>query len=160
MSAQVDDELAGVRAQLGWSTDTPGRRCAVTGYDGSSSSAAALAYASGWAERNLGAVVVVHVDAGAELTMAECACAMSGVVVPDLPPNDLSSDVKDAMAPVSARWAYVSVRGDVAVQLERVAVALGADLIVVGRSRRARLRIASSVSRRLLGSTRHIIVVV
>lgn len=160
MSAQVDDELLGVRARLGWSTDTPDRCCAVTGYDGSSSSAAALAYASGWAKRNLGAVVVVHVDAAAGMMMAEYACAMTGMVAPEIPSRDMSADVEEAMAHSSTRWAYLNVRGDVADQLERVAKALAADVIVVGKSRHLRLRIASSVARRLLGTTRHIVVVV
>lgn len=48
MSAQLDDDLLAVRARLGWSSDAaPGQCCAVAGYDSSSSSAAALAYASG-----------------------------------------------------------------------------------------------------------------
>lgn len=68
------------------SGEAPDQRCAVVGYDGSGSSAAALAYAGGWAERNRAAVVIVHVD------------------------------------------------GDVADQLERVATAVRADVIVVGRS--------------------------
>jgi nucleotide-binding universal stress UspA family protein len=64
------------------------------------------------------------------------------------------------MADSSTRWAYLNVRGDVADELERVATALGADVIVVGKSRRPRLRLASSVPRRLLSTTRHIVVVV
>jgi nucleotide-binding universal stress UspA family protein len=138
----------------------PDRRWAVAGFDGTASSAAALAYARGWAERNHGAVVVVHVDAAAGATLAGCACAMAGVVVPDLPPRDMSADLDEAMADVSAGWAYMNVRGDVADQLERVARALEADVIVVGKSTRPRMRITHSVGRRLLATRRHIIVIV
>jgi hypothetical protein len=85
---------------------------------------------------------------------------MAGVVTPDIPARDLSVDVDEAMEHISACWAYLNVRGDVADQLERVARALEADVIVVGKSARPRLRIAHSVGRRLLAATRHIIVVV
>ncbi|HJQ03565.1 MAG TPA: universal stress protein [Jatrophihabitans sp.] len=162
MSAELDDDLLAVRARLGWSSGAvPGQCCAVVGYDGSSSSAAALAYAGGWAQRNLGAVVIVHVDAAAAgMMMAQGACAMTGVVPLEIPQRDMSTDVEEAMTYVSTRWAYLNVSGDVADQLERIAGALAADVIVVGRSRRPRLRIASSVARRLLGTSRHIIIVV
>jgi hypothetical protein len=161
MADLMSDELTAVRARLGWRPGgSPDQRCAVAGYDGSSASGAALAYASGWAERTLGAVVIVHVDPLAGTTMAECTCAMAGVLAPDIPSRDMSSDLDEAMQQVSACWAYLNVRGDVADELERVADALGADLIVVGKSRRTRLRVTSSVGRRLLGSTHHILVVV
>lgn len=161
MSIELDDDLLAVRARIGWNGGAaPGQCCAVAGYDGSLSSAAALAYASGWARRNLGVVVVVHVDAAAGVVMAESACGMTGLVVPEIAPRDMSADVAEAMADSSSRWAYVNVRGDVADQLERVAAALGADVIVVGKSRRPRLRLTSSVARRLLSTTRHIVVVV
>jgi nucleotide-binding universal stress UspA family protein len=161
MNIQLDNDLLAVRDRLGWSGGAaPGQCCAVVGYDGSSSSAAAVAYAGGWAQRNLGTVVIVYVDAANGLVMAQCACAMTGVIPPEIPQRDLSADVEEAMAHVSTRWAYLNVRGDVADQLERVAGALAADVIVVGRSRHPRLRIASSVARRLLSTSRHIIVVV
>ena len=161
MSIQLDDDLLAVRARLGWNSGrAPGQCCAVAGYDGSSPSAAALAYAGGWAHRNLGAVVVVHVDAPTGLMMAQCAYALTGVVLPEVPQRDLSTDVEEAMAHVSTRWAYLNACGDVADELERVAGGLAADVIVVGRSRNPRRRIASSVARRLLSTSRHIIVVV
>ena len=55
----------------------------------------------------------------------------------------------------------MDVRGGVADQLERVAAALEAGLIVVGKSARSRMYIARSVGRRrrLLGATGHIVVV-
>jgi hypothetical protein len=120
MAHMLNDDLAAVRARLGWHDGlAPDQRCAVAGYDGTASSAAALAYASGWAERNLGALVIVHVDAAAGATLAECACAMTGVIAPDVPPRDMSADIGEAMAYVSASWAYLNARGDVADQLER-----------------------------------------
>lgn len=161
MSVQFDDDLLAVRARLGWSSDAaPGQCCAVAGYDGSPSSVAALAYATGWAQRNLGAVVIVHVDAAAGMTMAECACAVAGMVAPEIPQLHMPADVEEEMAHSLTRWAYLTVSGDVADQLERVAKALAADVIVVGKSRHPRLRITSSVARRLLSTTRHIVVVV
>jgi hypothetical protein len=161
MTHLLRDDLVAVRARLGWhDISTPDQRCAVVGYDGTASSAAALAYASGWAERNLGAVVIVHVDPAAGATLAECACAVAGVVPPDIPPRDMSTDIPDAMAYVSAAWAYINVRGDVADQLEMIAGQLEADVIVVGKSARPRRRIVPSVGRRLLSTTGHVIVVV
>ncbi|MGH8859651.1 MAG: hypothetical protein ACRDVG_00190 [Jatrophihabitantaceae bacterium] len=161
MTGLLNDDLAAVRSRLRWHSDeAPGQRCAVVGYAGTVSSGAALAYASGWAERTMGAVVIVHVDAAAGMTFAECASATAGLVAPVIPPGDMSRAVVEAMAHVSARWAYLSARGDVAAQLERVAVALKADVVVVGRSSRPRFRIAPSVGRRLLKSSRHVTVVV
>jgi len=163
MSVQLDEEVRAARARLGWGNDAlPGQCCAVAGYDGTSPSVAALAYATGWAQRNRGAVVVVHVDPVIPqgLIMAECAGAMTGAVVPELPPFDMSHDVRTAMADTSTRWTYMNACGDVADQLERVARALAADVIVIGKSRHARLRIAPSVARRLLVTTRHVVVVV
>ena len=161
MTGLRNDDVLAVRNRLGWrSGGAPDQRCVVVGYDGTAPSAAALAYASGWAERNQGAVVIVHVDAAAGTMLAQCACAMVGVVAPDIPAPDMSADVGEAMACVSAQWAYVDARGDVADQLERFAAALEADLIVVGKSARSRTRMARSVGRRLLGTTGHIIVVV
>ena len=60
-----------------------GQRCVVVGYDAAASSEAALAYAGGCAEHNRGAAVIVHVDAPAGATLAQCACAMVGDVAPD-----------------------------------------------------------------------------
>ena len=161
MTHLLNDDLAAVRARLQLHSGMgPDHRCAVAGFDGTASSAAALAYARGWAERNHGAVVVVHVDATVGATLADCACAMAGVVVPGLPPRDMSADIDEAMADTAAGWAYINVRGDVADQLERIARALEADLIVVGKSARPRMRITHSVGRRLLATTHHIIVIV
>jgi len=157
----VNDDLSEVRRHLGWHEGVaPNQRCAVIGHDGTVSSAAALAYARGWAVRSLGAMVIVHVDPVAGSAMAVCACAMTGVVAPEFLPPDMSADVQKAMASASAPWAFLNVRGDVADQLEWVARLLEADVIVVGKSARSRLRIAPSVGRRLLSRTRHIIVVV
>lgn len=161
MTHLLHDDLVAVRARPGWhDLSTPDQRCAVVGYDGTASSAAALAYASSWAERNLGAVVIVHVDPAAGATLADCACAVAGLLPPDIPPLDMSTDMDEAMAYVSAGWAYINVRGDVADQLEGIARQMEADLIVVGKSARPRRRIAPSVGRRLLCTTRHVIVVV
>jgi nucleotide-binding universal stress UspA family protein len=161
MADLLDGDIATLRSQLRWRRDA-GRdqRCAVAGFDGSTASAAALAYASGWAERNLGAVVVVHVDAAAGAAFAEGACAMAWIIAPEMPARDMSADVDEVMTYTSVPWAYVNVRGGVADGLERVAGALEADAIVVGRSTRRRLRIAPSVTRRLLATSRHVIVVV
>jgi hypothetical protein len=157
----VDDDLAAVRARLRWHIgEVPNQRCAVVGYDGTMSSAAALAYAAGWAERSMGAVVIVQVDAAAATAFAECVSAMAGLVAPVISAPEMPPAIAEAMLHTSARWAYMTARGDVSGQLERIAVAMEADVIVVGRSARSRMRSARSVSRRLLRTTRHIIVVV
>jgi hypothetical protein len=64
MTPLLNDDVVVVRGRLGWcSSGAPGQRCVVVGSDATASSEAALAYAGGWAERNRGAVVIVHVDA-------------------------------------------------------------------------------------------------
>jgi nucleotide-binding universal stress UspA family protein len=161
MTHLLSDDVAAARARLGWNGGASAdRRCAVVGFDGTASSAAALAYAGGWAERNHGAVVLVQVDPVPGATLAESACAIGGVLPPDIPRRDMSAEVDEAMAYTSAPWSYLNVCGDVADQLERIARALEADVIVVGRSARPRMRITHSVARRLLGTTRHVVVVV
>lgn len=56
MTHLLNDDLAAVRARLRLhSSMGPDQRCAVAGFDGTASSAAARAYARGWAERNHGA---------------------------------------------------------------------------------------------------------
>jgi nucleotide-binding universal stress UspA family protein len=157
----VSDGVAAARARLRWHRGAgPHQRCAVVGFDRTASSLAAVAYAGGWAERNQGGVVLVHVENVPGATLTESTCAIAGVVPLLVPRRDLSADVDEAMAGISAPWAYVSVCGDVAEQLEVIARAVEADVIVVGRSARARMRIAHPVGRRLLATTRHVIVVV
>jgi hypothetical protein len=157
----VSDNVAATHARLRWHrVARPHHRCAVVGFDGTASSVAAVAYAGGWAERNQGGVVLVHVETVPGASLAESACAAAGVPPLLVPRPDLSIDVDEAMMGIWAPWAYVSVCGDVAEQLEVIARAVEADVIVVGRSARARMRIAHPVGRRLLATTRHVIVVV
>jgi nucleotide-binding universal stress UspA family protein len=135
-------------------------RCAVVGYDGSSASAAALAYAIGWAQRNDGGLVITHVTGLAESALAGTA-ALTGVAVADIGASDYSDEVGAEMTGVQTPWAYLAAHGDIAAQLVRVADSLRADVIVVGRSKRSKFKsMRSSVGNRLLMIAGQIVVVV
>lgn len=71
-----------------------------------------------------------------------------------------SGQVRSAMSATSIPRAYLTASGDVAYQLEGVVDALQADAIVIGRSVRRRCLLRGSVVRRLVTSSRRIVVVV
>jgi nucleotide-binding universal stress UspA family protein len=135
-------------------------RCAVAGFDDSYASRGALAYATGWAKRNLAGLVVVHVDGQFGQRITDAACAIAAMPVLYRPPPDFSAQVSDALSGASTPWAYLTASGDVAYQLEGIADALHADAIVIGHSRRGRYTLRGSVARRLVATSRRIVVVV
>ena len=106
----------------------------VVGYDGSSASENAVAYAAGMARRGRSDLVVVEVNANrgrasrgmdfALLRNSFCAENRSTGVVRDL----------EVLLP--GRWWIEHCQGDPAVEIKRVCDELLCDAIVIGRSRR------------------------
>jgi nucleotide-binding universal stress UspA family protein len=124
-----------------WPSPTVDAAAAVlVGVDGSENSWCALSWACGEARRLRGRAVAVFVSSSAESGLRrelECYAADHDV--------DLS---------------FVHIDGDVASELLRLATELHADQIVVGRSMKARHRLAASVGCRLVGTRKAPVVVV
>jgi len=148
--------------QLQWrcgAVDT--RHCVIPGFDNSSASHTALAYATGWAKRNDAGLVVVHVEnMDGSRSLDTVFAAVGALPALDCAQPDVSQQVLKAMADAQTPWAYLNADGDVASQLEAVADVLQADAIIVGRSRRGLRRFRSSVCRRLVANSRRIVVIV
>lgn len=131
----------------------------VVGFDGSTTSWRALCMAIGVAhgERTcVHACYVSHRPVTAELVPMslpedffddEAGCA------------ELRAQVEDELARAGATGEFVHADGDVARQLEAVAEACGADMIVVGRSRHPAVHLGG-VPRRLLAIGRRPVLVV
>lgn len=137
------------------------KRCVIAGFDNSSASRTALAYASGWAHRNHAGLIVVYVESLEAPRSLEAVLAVTAALpTPSCVPLDLSAFVAEVVAGTQTPWAYLNADGDIARQLEAVADAFQADAIIVGRSRRGRHRLRGSVCRRLVATSRRIVVVV
>jgi nucleotide-binding universal stress UspA family protein len=132
---------------------------AVVGFDGSPASFDALAYAVGWSRRVVGEVDVLHV-ADPDLPQV---IDVGGVVCPlpsrTDPPNELPEFVAEVLRDSGSPWTYAVGRGDVAQALEDHAARLHADVIIIGRPRRAHW-LRSSIGRRLLQATQRIVIIV
>ncbi len=121
----------------------------VVGVDGSMTSWRALAMAVGFAGREHGAVhacFVSHTPAPAELAVFALPVP---VFVDDEGAADLGRAVADELCHAGVTGDFVCRKGDVARELESVATACHADLIVVGRSRHPALHLGG-VPRKLL----------
>ena len=140
----------------------------VAGLDGSETSWAAFWWACGEARRLDGRLVAVFVSSCTDACMAAMASTAAGVAAGDYAAVEqaAAAEARSLRAEVQARGsdgldvAFVHARGDPARELLRVAGEVGADLIVVGRSMKARHQIAGSLGRCLIGRHRSPIVVV
>ena len=134
-------------------------RSIVVGFDGSETSYRAFAMATGLAGREHGSVhacFVAHLPATA---------ALGGLVGP-APPLEYPDRIDDLAAFVTEELARAGVRGEltrrsgeVAAELERLAAAWAADLLVVGRSTHPHLHLGG-VPRHLLARGRIPVLVV
>jgi nucleotide-binding universal stress UspA family protein len=131
----------------------------IVGLDGSGTSWDAFWWACGEARRLGGRLLAVFVSSSADACMAAMASAAVGVAVSDYA-------AVDAAATAQAQWLRAEVRrhsdtddlditfvhahGDPARELLRIAAEAGADLIVVGRSEKARHQLAGSIGRHLV----------
>jgi nucleotide-binding universal stress UspA family protein len=103
----------------------------VVGFDGSGPSRNALAYAAGLARRDDAALLVAFVES---LNSATLWFFAGSPVIPDSA-ADLRDDLREELRGAAVPWAFVSMRGDAARELETLASTYMADAIVVGRSR-------------------------
>jgi nucleotide-binding universal stress UspA family protein len=155
MTEPVDDP-----ATSGFEIGTDGIGRLVVGFDGTDPSRDALAFASGLARRGgtwLVVAVVTSVGGLAGLSAA-------AVVAEEQAGRDLAEQLRVEVAKVldslGIRWEFVSLRGDVATELEALAEQRHADAVVVGRSSSRAHAIAGSVPARLLRHAHRPVVVV
>lgn len=119
----------------------------IVGFDGSETSHRAFAMAVGLAGREHGSV---HACFVARLPPA---VSLGGLVVPapleDPETDELGGFVTTELARTGVNGDFVRCSGEVAAELEQLAVAYGADLLVVGRSTHPHLHLGG-VPRQLL----------
>ncbi len=140
----------------------------LVGLDGSGTSWDAFWWACGEARRLGGRVVAVFVSSSIDASMAAMASAAVGVAVSDYAVVDQAAAAQAAQlrAEVQAYSTdgldvvFVHARGDPARELLRLAGEVGADLIVVGKSEKARHQIAGSLGCHLVVKRRAPVVVV
>ena len=140
----------------------------VVGLDGSETSWAAFWWACGETRRLNGQLVAVFVSSSTPACMAAMTSAAVSVAVSDyaVVEQATAAEAMSLRAEVQGHGndglsvAFVHARGHPARELLRVAEEVGADLIVVGRSTKARHQIAGSLGRCLIGKPGSPIVVV
>jgi nucleotide-binding universal stress UspA family protein len=140
----------------------------VVGIDGSDTSWDAFCWACGETRRLGGRIVAVFVDrsSGAAAANATASFAGSAVAVVAIQQSitdqaaQLAHQVRAYGAEHGVEVTFVRAQGDTAKELLRIAHDDHADLIVVGRSTKARHHLAGSLGRRLVGKRGGPIVVV
>jgi nucleotide-binding universal stress UspA family protein len=138
----------------------------VVGFDGSDTSWDALCWACGETSRLGGRTVAVFVGPTSAATTA--AASFGGAAVAYGAIQQTMIDQAEGLANQIRRYAldhgveltFVHTHGDAAMELLRIASSDHADLIVVGRSTKARHHLAGSLGRRLVGRRNAPIVVV
>ncbi len=136
----------------------------VVGFDGSASSLDALFWASGEARRLGGRVVAVYVSSNP--AMAGLAGAV-GAPSTDYMVEQANNECAERLAAEAARCCgdglqvqFVHAQGTPTHELLAVAKAVRADLLVVGRSKKARHHLAGSLGRALAGKREAPVVVI
>jgi nucleotide-binding universal stress UspA family protein len=148
--------------------DGPVRTVVVVGLDGSTTSWDAFWWACGEARRLGGLAVAVFVSSGTAAmspmaydTVGLSACGYAEVERAAAEhAAQLRAEVLAHTADDGPDVAFIHTRGDAAREILRVAEEVGADLIVVGRSTKARHHIAGSLGRCLIAKRRAPIVAV
>jgi nucleotide-binding universal stress UspA family protein len=141
----------------------------VIGLDGSDTSWDAFSWGCGEARRTAGRAVAVFVSSMSEASMAAMVSAATGIAVCDYEEGDraaagqarrLEAEVLRRTADAGPAVTFVHAHGDPARELLRVADDVRADVIVVGRSTKARHRLAGSLGHYLITKRNAPIVVV
>jgi nucleotide-binding universal stress UspA family protein len=140
----------------------------VVGIDGSDTSWDAFCWACGETLRLGGRTLAVFVGPSTGAASATASASFAGAVIPygvlqesmTDQAEELSAQVRTYGHDHGVDVAFVHTRGDRARELLRIANADQADLLVVGRSTKARHHIAGSLGRRLVGKRGAPIVVV
>jgi nucleotide-binding universal stress UspA family protein len=137
---------------------------AVVGIDGSDTSWDAFCWACGETKRLGGRTVAVFVGS----TPGAASASLTGTTVGYGAAQQSMADQAEELADQVHAYgddhdvdvSFVRTQGDIARELVRIAQAGHADLLVVGRSTKARHRLAGSLGRRLIGRRGAPIVVV
>lgn len=140
----------------------------VVGIDGSDTSWDAFCWACGETRRLRGRTVAVFVGPTSGAASATASASFTGAVVPYGAIQQSMTDQAEELSEQVGAYgrdhgvdvAFVHTQGDTAKELLRIANADQADLLVVGRSTKARHHIAGSLGRRLVGRRGAPIVVV
>jgi nucleotide-binding universal stress UspA family protein len=138
----------------------------VVGVDGSETSWDAFCWACGETRRLGGRTVAVFVgpDSGATSATASLPGAFLDYGAIQQSMTDQATELSDQVRSYShdhgVDVAFIHTRGDTARELLRIASAGHADLLVVGRSTKARHHLAGSLGRRLVGRSGAPIIVV
>jgi nucleotide-binding universal stress UspA family protein len=130
----------------------------VVGIDGSDTSWDAFCWACGETRRLGGRTVAVFVGPTAGVASSTAACFGGAVVAYGAIQQTMTDEAKKLCDQVRAYShdhgvdvAFVYAQGDTANELLRIANTDHADLLVVGRSTKARHHLAGSLGRRLVG---------
>ncbi|WP_030563386.1 universal stress protein [Streptomyces aureocirculatus] len=159
---QVADPSATPRAaeQPRHSCDPAFRHGVVVGFDGSTSSERALAYAIGMAHRSGSGLIIVHVANRLPTTVwAGCEPPVF-VDVPDHRTEVLGLELACADYLAEVPWILVERGGDICHELEEVGREYSADAIVVGSTHGIVGRIFGSVAGRLARRAQRPVVVI
>jgi nucleotide-binding universal stress UspA family protein len=156
------DSTAGTEAagERDPSLDPAFRHGVVVGFDGSTSSERALAYAIGMARRSGVGLIIVHVANRLPATVwAGCEPPVF-VDVPDHRTEVLGLELSCAEHLGEVPWILVERGGDICHELEEVGREYAADAIVVGSTRGLVGRIFGSVAGRLARRAQRPVVVI
>lgn len=115
-------------------------RCGVVGVDGSPTSFRALAFSCGWARRLGSDLIVAYVAEPPLQRSVDCYSAAAAHQCADEICADLRRQLTNWMSGQPIAWTFAVPVGQPPSELERVAAAHDADAIIVGQSRRRRLR--------------------
>jgi nucleotide-binding universal stress UspA family protein len=159
---QVADPLSDLQAaeETCHSCDPAFRHGVVVGFDGSTSSERALAYAIGMARRSGSGLIIVHVANRLPTTVwAGCEPPVF-VDVPDHRTEVLGLELACAEYLTEVPWILVERGGDICHELEEVGREYSADAIVVGSTHGIVGRIFGSVAGRLARRAQRPVVVI
>jgi len=139
--------------------DDPINARVVVGIDGSDTSWDAFCWACGETRRLGGRTVAVFVGPTAGAASASAAASFTGAAVAYSAIQQSMTDQAEKLGDQVRAYghdqgvdvAFVRTQGDTARELLRIAHADHADLLVVGRSTKARHHLAGSLGRRLVG---------
>ncbi|GGW29322.1 universal stress protein [Streptomyces xantholiticus] len=159
---QVADSSSDLRAaeEARHSCDPAFRHGVVVGFDGSTSSERALAYAIGMARRIASGLIIVHVANRLPTTVwAGCEPPVF-VDVPDHRTEVLGLELACADYLAEVPWILVERGGDICHELEEVGREYSADAIVVGSTHGIVGRLFGSVAGRLAKRAQRPVVVI
>ena len=134
------------------------RRRGIVGVDGSPASFHALAYACGWAQRTGSHLVVVYAADARWQQSIDASCVAAVLESTEQLAAQLKQQIARWMRTAHVEWTFLVRNGECSRALEAAATEHQADAIIVGQSRRRRLR-RPTASRLARGRQRVVIVV-